>query len=74
MKLFAFLHRWLGVVLGPFFAMWFFSGIVMMYVPFPSVPDEERLTYMSTIDAGAVTITPATAVAQCGLGKLQACV
>ena len=70
MKLFAFFHRWLGVVLGPFFAMWFFSGIVMMYVPFPSVPDEERLTYMSTIDAGTVTITPATAVAQCGLGQI----
>jgi uncharacterized iron-regulated membrane protein len=26
------LHRWLGVVVCAFFAMWFVSGVVMMYV------------------------------------------
>ena len=70
MKLFAFIHRWLGVVLGPFFAMWFFSGIVMMYVPFPSVSDEERFTYMSPINTEAITTTPASAAAECGEAKI----
>ena len=50
--------------------MWFFSGIVMMYVPFPSVSDEERLTYMSPIDTKALSTTPASAVAECGEAEI----
>ena len=50
--------------------MWFFSGIVMMYVPFPSVSDEERLTYMSPIDTKALSTTPASAVADCGEAEI----
>ena len=29
------LHRWLGVVFCLLFAMWFATGIVMHFVPFP---------------------------------------
>lgn len=36
------LHRYLGVAVGLLMVMWFISGIVMMYVPFPRVTDEER--------------------------------
>ena len=35
-------HRWLGVVGCLLFAMWFFSGVVMMYVAFPALTDDER--------------------------------
>ena len=62
MKVLAFLHRWLGVLLGPFFFMWFFSGIIMMYVPFPSIFDKERFEYMPTVDPETVKITPGEAV------------
>ncbi len=37
------LHRWLGVVLCLFMAMWFFSGVVMMYVGYPKLTDSQRL-------------------------------
>ena len=65
-KLLTFLHRWLGVLLGFFFAMWFFSGAIMMYVPFPSVSDEERLTYLAEINTTELNISPPAALEQCG--------
>jgi hypothetical protein len=36
-------HRYLGVVLGLLMAIWFVSGIVMMYVGFPQPAGSERL-------------------------------
>ncbi len=37
-------HRWLGIILCLFMAMWFFSGVVMMYVGFyPRLTPAERL-------------------------------
>ena len=30
------LHRWAGITLCLFFAMWFISGVVMMYVGYPA--------------------------------------
>lgn len=35
-------HRWLGILLGPLFAVWFLSGAVMMYVGFPRLSEPER--------------------------------
>ena len=70
MKLLTFLHRWLGVVLGLFFTMWFLSGMVMMYVPFPSLPKDVRMSYMPTIDTQAMNISPDVAVASCGLNEI----
>src|SRR5437773_2479579 len=42
-------HRYLGVLIGLLMAMWFVSGIVMMYVPFPQVRDTERLRFLPPI-------------------------
>ncbi|MDP5008204.1 MAG: PepSY domain-containing protein [Glaciimonas sp.] len=36
-------HRWSGVFLCFFMALWFFSGVVMMYVGYPKLTDSERL-------------------------------
>jgi hypothetical protein len=36
-------HRWLGVGLSALFVLWFFSGIVMMYVGFPATDHERRI-------------------------------
>ena len=62
----AFLHRWLGIVLCLFFAMWFLTGMVMIYVPFPSVPNIERLRYLDPIDASTIDVDPSQAVFACG--------
>ncbi len=64
-------HRWLGIVLCLFFAMWFASGMVMMYVPFPSLPDQDRLAYLDTIAASGIRIDPGTAVSRCPAGRLS---
>lgn len=42
-QVFLFVHKWLGIVLALFFLMWFVSGLVLYYVPFPSLTTAERL-------------------------------
>ena len=37
-------HRWIGIGTCLLFAMWFISGVVMMYVAFPQLTDTERWT------------------------------
>jgi len=36
-------HRWLGIALCVLMAAWFLSGVVMMYVGYPKLTNEERL-------------------------------
>jgi len=43
------LHRYLGIAIGLLMVMWFASGIVMMYVPFPSVQETERQNFLAPI-------------------------
>ena len=43
------LHRYLGVAVGLLMVMWFASGIVMMYVGFPRVTEEERARTLEPI-------------------------
>jgi hypothetical protein len=45
------IHRWLGIVLCLFMAMWFFSGVVMMYVGHPKLTTAERLASLPVLDA-----------------------
>jgi uncharacterized iron-regulated membrane protein len=42
-------HRYLGILGCVLMVMWFFSGIVMMYVPFPNVLDEARRQTLAPI-------------------------
>src|SRR5262245_15422219 len=43
------LHRYLGIAIGLLMVMWFISGLVMMYVPFPRVADTERMRFQPPI-------------------------
>lgn len=43
------LHRYLGVALGLLMLVWFLSGIVMMYVPYPQRGEQERLSALAPI-------------------------
>jgi len=60
------IHRWAGIVLCLFFAMWFISGVVMMYVGYPKLTPQERLAHLPALDSAAVTVTPAQALAAAG--------
>jgi uncharacterized iron-regulated membrane protein len=43
------IHRYLGVALGLLMLVWFVSGIVMMYVPYPQRGETERVAALSDI-------------------------
>ena len=60
-------HRWLGIALGLLVLLWFGSGIVMMYVPYPSLTEEERMAWLAPLDAGAVHVSAAEAWRETGL-------
>lgn len=54
-------HRWLGIVIGLLVLLWFGSGIVMMYVPYPELTEQERMGWLAPLDPGHVRIQAGTA-------------
>jgi hypothetical protein len=54
-------HRWLGIVLGLLVLLWFGSGVVMMYVPYPALTQDERMARLAPLDAAAVRFSAAQA-------------
>ncbi|MBB5862862.1 hypothetical protein [Xanthomonas sp. 3058] len=64
----AWLHRWFGVALCLAFAVWFSSGIVMLFVPFPALPDSARRAGSDPLALARVHIAPATALSIGGGG------
>lgn len=47
-------HRWLGLAFCLLFAMWFATGIVMHFVPYPALSEAERIAGLAAIDPGGV--------------------
>ena len=67
-KLLVYTHRWLGIAGCVLFVAWFVSGVVMMYARMPGLANEERLARAPALDLSAVTISPADAAKELGLG------
>jgi uncharacterized iron-regulated membrane protein len=61
------LHRWLGVSFCLLFAMWFATGTVMHFVPFPALTETERIDGLWPIDPFKVPRGPAAAVDASGI-------
>ncbi|OPY98312.1 hypothetical protein A5906_32295 [Bradyrhizobium sacchari] len=61
------LHRWLGIAFCLLFAMWFASGIVMHFVPFPSQTEAERFAGLAPVDRGEALTGVADAVVASGI-------
>jgi uncharacterized iron-regulated membrane protein len=61
------LHRWLGVSLSLLFAMWFSTGIVMHFEPFPALTEAERIDGLAPIGASQMPNDPAAAVNASGI-------
>jgi uncharacterized iron-regulated membrane protein len=54
-------HRWLGIASCLLFVMWFVSGLVMLYVPFPELKQAEWLAGQRPIAWSEVkTVVPAS--------------
>lgn len=61
------LHRWLGIAVCLFFALWFVSGMVMMYVGYPKLTEAERLRHLPPLDGSAALLAPAEALRAAGI-------
>lgn len=64
-------HRWLGIAFCPLFAMWFATGIVMHFVPFPSLTETERFAGLASVEKTRVAISPLDAVRSSGLDDAE---
>lgn len=60
-------HRWFGVGMCALFAMWFATGIIMMYVEYPELTEEERLAMLPPLDFDRVELSVDDAVAASGV-------
>ncbi len=61
------LHRWLGIAVCLFFALWFVSGMVMIYVGYPKLTEAERLRHLPPLDGNAALLAPAEALRAAGI-------
>ncbi|MFC0240823.1 PepSY domain-containing protein [Rhodopseudomonas telluris] len=62
-------HRWLGIASCVLFAIWFVSGVVMMYVAFPSLTTTERRAALPDIAWSRALLSPDQAMAAAGLSR-----
>ncbi|MCJ2096041.1 PepSY domain-containing protein [Methylobacterium sp. J-072] len=65
-------HRWAGIATALFFTLWIGSGLVMLYVPFPTLTQAERLAHLTPIAWEHVAVSPDTALAAGGLPGVPA--
>jgi len=61
------LHRWAGIALCIVMALWFFSGVVMMYVGYPKLTPLERLQHLPALALEGCCVPPQVALAAAGL-------
>jgi hypothetical protein len=66
LKALVWFHRWVGIFLCCLFSMWFASGAVMVFVPFPELLDSDRAASGEAIDFSRLRISPGDAAAASG--------
>jgi uncharacterized iron-regulated membrane protein len=54
-------HRWLGLTLGPLIVLWLLSGVVMLFVSYPSLTHEEQIDHLQPLQRALVKVLPETA-------------
>lgn len=65
------LHRWLGISFCLLFAMWFGTGMVMHFVPFPALTEAERVDGLAPIDPSRALSGPVAAVDASRIGDAR---
>jgi hypothetical protein len=66
MRLLTLVHRWLGIAVCLLFTMWFASGIVMHFVPFPVLNEAARIEGLAPLDMVRVLHGPTEVVRASG--------
>ena len=70
MPVLVWVHRWLGIAMCLLFALWFASGVIMMYVEYPELTESERLAQLPILDLEAVSLTPLEASSRAGVATV----
>lgn len=65
-------HRWLGIGMCLLFALWFFSGMVMMYVGYPKLTETERLAHLPVLQAAPGLLSPQEVLRKAGISAAPA--
>ncbi len=71
MRALVLIHRWLGVAFCLLFAMWFASGMVMHFVPFPALAESERIAGLAAFNPQEVMVTPRDALKALEVHKVR---
>jgi len=58
------LHRWTGIIMCVLMALWFVSGVVMLFVGYPKLTPWERLAALPPLPQAGCCIAPAQALAK----------
>ncbi|HEX4508268.1 MAG TPA: PepSY domain-containing protein [Alphaproteobacteria bacterium] len=64
-------HRYLGIAVGLLMVMWCLSGIVMMYVRYPSLPEAQRIAALQPLDWRGCCIAGNAVDARLGVRRMQ---
>lgn len=67
-KQLAWFHRWLGIATCLVFALWFASGAILLFKPFPSLSHADQLGLETPIDLASVRVSPRDALLAAGGG------
>ncbi len=67
MRFIVLVHRWVGIILCLFFAAWFLSGAILIYHPFPSLSQDERITHSTNVDYSKISVSPSEAISAAGV-------
>lgn len=71
MRALTLIHRWLGVAFCLLFAMWFATGAVMHFVPFPALTEAERVAGLAPLLGAALVNGPDAAVRASGIADAE---
>ena len=63
-------HRYFGITLCLLFALWFVSGVAMMYVRIPILFPADPFAYLQPFDPASVTVSAADAIIAAGLTEV----
>ena len=61
------IHRWIGIGVCVMVMIWFISGLVLAYVPFPKMSAQAKLGYLQPLDWGEIKVSPEAAMVAAGL-------
>ena len=62
-------HRYVGIGLALPFALWFATGVVMLYAQFPILTPAARFQDLPQFDPARFSLTPHAAVERAGLAE-----